>query len=883
MRIVVVHNRYRSTNPSGENRVVDDDVAELTAAGHHVVPYVRDSDDVVGAGPLVQASLAVRPTVSPIDVAAFSRLLSDVDPHVVHLHNPYPMISPWVVRTASRRRIPVVQTVHNYRHACVNGVHFRDGARCTECLDTAWPWPAVRHGCYQGSSLASAPMAVAQVVHRRTWDLVDRFLPVGDAVADHLRALGIPDERITVRPNEVSDPGPAGPPGRGVLFAGRLSDEKGIGLLLEAWGRGGFGTVSTLTIAGDGEHRDDVVAAADRDPSISYVGFLDRAGLDAAYRACAVVVVPSQCAEADPIAAVTALAHGRAVVATDLGALPIVVGGGCGWVGSATPDALASAIRDALASPDELAERGDAARRRFLATRSRGSRPSLEEIYERETAKLRGSIVVVGPDGAGKSAVVARLAADARSEGTSVTTAHFRPGIAIPAAADTVPEVVAAPQSQVERRPAAAILRSCLVWADFLVGWFGPWRRAATRGLLLLERPFVDQVVDPRRYRLPSAALAPVRRMARLLPRADLAVLLDGDPVEMHRRKPELDRDEVERQLHAWRRWLTLAGRRTAEVPSVGVAMESTVAAVRAAARAGAVGASPDAWCRPLLHPARLDLRVTSQPPALAASRIHAPQKRVAAIAAGTGRLLTLAGTAHRADPPPIPVDDLLADLGLPRHGLVAMRSSTVGRWIVGVEWNGRLTHVVKIGPGDDLRLHDETAALERLQEPSPGWRAPRLVVGLTWRGRHVLVTEALGLRPRSGVTVAEAADIATDLTLGTADRPPLVHGDFAPWNVRRLHDDSLVVVDWERCSTGPRPMVDLAHFVVSQAVLVGNRSPEQAARLLVDPGSPGAAHIARVAPDRSPKSAVLDALDELSWPDHPRSGRFVRRMRALL
>jgi glycosyltransferase involved in cell wall biosynthesis len=277
VRVVVVHNRYRSENPSGENRVVESDIDQLRADGVEVIPYIRDSDEIDAFTPVGKAGLAVRPLVSPVDALAFRRLLREVQPHIVHLHNPFPLISPWIVRTAKAQRVPVVQTVHNYRHVCVNGIHFRDGHLCTECVGKKVPWPAVQHGCYQGSRARSVPMAAALVAHRGTWDLVDRFLPVGEGVADHLRAMGIEEERIEVRPNVVDDPGPPAPLGKGVLFVGRLSPEKGIEMLLEAWRLSGLGERGeTLSIAGDGELRPVVEGQRQRIPRSATWGFSAR-------------------------------------------------------------------------------------------------------------------------------------------------------------------------------------------------------------------------------------------------------------------------------------------------------------------------------------------------------------------------------------------------------------------------------------------------------------------------------------------------------------------------------------------------------------------------------------------------------------------------------
>ena len=158
VRIVVVHNRYASQAPSGENVVVAQEIELLREAGHEVHTYLRDSDEIAAFGPLERAGLAIRPIRSRADVHAFATLLTDVRPDVVHLHNPYPLISPWVVRVAAELDVPVVQTVHNYRMSCVAGSFYRDGHACEDCLGRALPWPAVAHGCYRGSRVQSVPM-----------------------------------------------------------------------------------------------------------------------------------------------------------------------------------------------------------------------------------------------------------------------------------------------------------------------------------------------------------------------------------------------------------------------------------------------------------------------------------------------------------------------------------------------------------------------------------------------------------------------------------------------------------------------------------------------------------------------------------------------------
>jgi glycosyltransferase involved in cell wall biosynthesis len=381
MRVVVVHNRYRSAQPSGENRVVERDIAELEADGIEVFPYLRDSDEIDGFSILKTAAVAIRPLASPADSIALRRLIRDVQPQIVHLHNPYPLISPWIVRTAKAMRVPVVQTVHNYRHVCASGLFYRDGAECTECVGRAFPLPAIEHGCYRDSRLQTIPMAASLWAHRGTWQKVDRFLPVGEHVAAHLRAFGIRDDRIVVRPNVVTDPGVPAPLGEGALFVGRLTEEKGIRLLLEAWTLSGLGGEHMLTIAGDGELRPLVERAALHDPSLRYLGLVPADDVQALYARSALVVLPSLWPEPDPLSAIGALAAGRPVLACNVGALSTCITDSCGWLAEPSARSFSDELVSSLRSRDELGRRGIGAREEFVARRL-GARVSARAVYE---------------------------------------------------------------------------------------------------------------------------------------------------------------------------------------------------------------------------------------------------------------------------------------------------------------------------------------------------------------------------------------------------------------------------------------------------------------------------------------------------------------------
>jgi glycosyltransferase involved in cell wall biosynthesis len=357
LKVIVVHNRYRSALPSGENTVVDQEIGWLHEAGVEVVPMLRDSDDIPALPLRDKAMLALDPIWAPSAQRELAELIRRHRPDVVHLHNPYPLISPWIVRTAHGLGVPVVQTAHNYRHVCANGLFFRAGHICHDCAGRKLALPALVHRCYRGSAAQSAVMAAALRVHRRTWLQVDRYLAPTRAMAGHLREFGIAAQRITVKPNAVEDPGDPPPgPGSGALFGGRLTAEKGLPLLLASWPR----ELGRLRVAGEGDLRDRVRAR----PEVDYLGRLDRAGMRAAIRESAFVVVPSTQEDVHPTLIIEALANGRPVLGTNLGGIAELIGP-AGWVVPAEADALTAGLRRASV---EAAELGGIARERYLAT-----------------------------------------------------------------------------------------------------------------------------------------------------------------------------------------------------------------------------------------------------------------------------------------------------------------------------------------------------------------------------------------------------------------------------------------------------------------------------------------------------------------------------------
>ena len=368
MKVLVAHNRYRSALPSGENAVVEDDIKVLRAAGVDVVPLIEDSDEIPGLGLGGKLGVASGPVFNPAGVARMRRMLAVHRPDLVHLHNVFPLLSPWVVRASHEAGVPVVQTVHNFRQDCVAGSYFRDGQVCTDCTGLAIAMPAIVHGCYRTSRLQTIPMVIGRSAHRSTWLSVERYFVLTEYHAKFIKSMGVPADRIVIRPTSVKDPGEASPPGRDVLYVGRLDDAKGVELLLDAWAAAPSNG-RRLVVAGDGPLRDRVAARAATANSISFVGRLDEKAVSASMKSAGVLALPSVCLEGLPRVAIEAMSHGRAIMAVDQGGLAAVIGSEAGWLLPPEPTVWA----ETLGRLDDVE----------LRRRGAGARASFDAHYER--------------------------------------------------------------------------------------------------------------------------------------------------------------------------------------------------------------------------------------------------------------------------------------------------------------------------------------------------------------------------------------------------------------------------------------------------------------------------------------------------------------------
>jgi len=354
MRVLIVHNRYRSLG--GEDAVVDREAAALEDAGHLVERFERSNDEIDTWGALRKAALAGRVLWSGETRRALTEILRARRPDVVHLHNTFPLLSPSVLYACRHQQVAAVVTFHNFRLLCPGGNLFRDGVPCRDCLGGP-PLPAVCHGCYHGSSLATVPVAAHAVAHRRAWRTFGSAY-VFPSHSEHrvYRDAGWPEHRSFVKANLVPAPEPTDPEPRDtVAYIGRLSPEKGVTLLMEAWERltGSDSGSLRLVIAGGGPLEGRVRSWAANRSSVDVLGMLDRRGCAGVLARARALVAPSLCEETFGMVVVEAMAAGVPPVAAAHGPFPeIVTDGVDGTLFEAgSPAALARALRDVAGDP----------------------------------------------------------------------------------------------------------------------------------------------------------------------------------------------------------------------------------------------------------------------------------------------------------------------------------------------------------------------------------------------------------------------------------------------------------------------------------------------------------------------------------------------------
>ncbi|MEE9290174.1 MAG: glycosyltransferase family 4 protein [Alphaproteobacteria bacterium] len=363
MRILLVHNQYQQ--PGGEDVVFALEAALLRERGQEVLEYVVRNEAI---SRISMPGTAINAIWSRRSYQEIRKMTRRVRPQLVHFHNTLPLVSPAGYYAARAEGAAVVQTLHNYRLLCPSATCFRNGKVCEDCLGKSLPWPGVVHGCYRQSRAATGVVAAMLGVHRAlgTWSkAVDVYIALTRFARRKFIQGGLPADRIAVKPNFVSDSAVKRESGavrrEGALFVGRLSAEKGIGTLLQAW----RDMAVHLRIVGDGPLADSIRRCDDQ--AVKGLGRKTRPEVTKEMRRAAFLVMPSEWYETFGLTIVEAFAQGLPVIASRLGAMAEIIEDRVTGLHFTPGDAedLAAKVRWAAEHPDEMRRMGANARRAY--------------------------------------------------------------------------------------------------------------------------------------------------------------------------------------------------------------------------------------------------------------------------------------------------------------------------------------------------------------------------------------------------------------------------------------------------------------------------------------------------------------------------------------
>ena len=252
MRVLIIHNRYQTTNIGGEDIVYRNELNSLQdKLGAENVFSFEVSNDYVNKFKLIFCIW-----FSLKNYKKVRGIVKDNNIDIVHIHNFYPLLTPSVFKAAKKSGAKVIHTLHNYRLWCIGGIFFRDGyGICELCTKSQFPLKGVLNKCFRRSLAQSVLTQLSFWFYRATgvFDNIDYFFVLTNFQRKKIQSLGVPFERLILKPNFVGHDISACNDKKGYIYVGRLEESKGIYSVLDAWKE--LDDKFILTVIGDGREK----------------------------------------------------------------------------------------------------------------------------------------------------------------------------------------------------------------------------------------------------------------------------------------------------------------------------------------------------------------------------------------------------------------------------------------------------------------------------------------------------------------------------------------------------------------------------------------------------------------------------------------------------
>lgn len=323
--ILMVHNFYQIGG--GEHTVFENEVSLLRNHGHKVIVYTRSNNELKKSK-LKLLLLPLSMIWSFKTYREVKRIIIDENIDIVHCQNTFLLISPSVYYAARRLKIPVIQTIHNFRFLCPAGVFYRNGDICEECNNNNSFKEAIKNKCYKNSILYTFLVSFMLKFHRLigTYNKIsyiflttfnrDKF---NTLINTNLNNVYIKPNFVNLAKGDVLK----GNKELKFIFAGRLEKNKGIIFLLDVWKE--LSNDFQLHIYGDGTQKDKVEKAVECNNNIHYFGFKSQKEIFEDLASSNGLLFPSNLYEGYPMIIAECFSIGVPVISTNIGNQKIII------------------------------------------------------------------------------------------------------------------------------------------------------------------------------------------------------------------------------------------------------------------------------------------------------------------------------------------------------------------------------------------------------------------------------------------------------------------------------------------------------------------------------------------------------------------------------
>lgn len=369
LKILLIHNRYSQVG--GEDSIFLRECRLLESKGHSVRSLLFDNRKAFEGSFLKKIRIGFGSIFNIESSHLVGKYIEDFQPDVIHVHNMFYVASPSILFAAHKYKVPVVVTLHNYRLICSSALLMRDSKPCEVCISRAFPIAGVQYACHRNSRLETAQLTFTTGLHKTigTWlNKVNTYIALTDFAKNKFinSSLDLPAEMVVVKANSVDDPGFGSIEEREdhFVFVGRLSKEKGIEVLLDAFDN----TTCKIEIIGDGPYDGLVKKVASRNKNIKYWGFRDQQFIRNRLSKAIALIVPSICYEGLPTAVLESFACGTPIIISDIDNLRELVSRNFNGVHFKTGNStnLSEVVQDFLDNRHRLIELYENSRETYL-------------------------------------------------------------------------------------------------------------------------------------------------------------------------------------------------------------------------------------------------------------------------------------------------------------------------------------------------------------------------------------------------------------------------------------------------------------------------------------------------------------------------------------